>query len=56
MLMVSSALRPGDIVGVQSPTFPASEGVCYVRFYYYMYGSANIGPLRVGNSQSRAVS
>ncbi|WAR02785.1 MLRP2-like protein [Mya arenaria] len=47
LLMVSSGLKGGDVVDVQTPQFPASHGVCYLRFYYYMFGSQNIGPLRV---------
>ena len=43
----SSQGRPGDIADVQSPMFPSSRGVCYVRFFYYMYGGQHIGPLRV---------
>ena len=43
----SSQGRPGDIADVQTPMFPSSHGVCYVRFFYYMYGGQHIGPLRV---------
>ena len=45
--MNSAGNQPGDIADIQTQFFPASHGLCYVRFFYYMYGSQNIGPLRV---------
>ncbi|XP_041367445.1 MAM and LDL-receptor class A domain-containing protein 2-like [Gigantopelta aegis] len=43
----SSKMSIGQIARIVSPKFPASSGVCYMRFYYYMTGSPDIGPLRV---------
>lgn len=43
----SAALKPNDIAAVQTQVFPPSFGLCYVRFFFYMYGTASIGPLRV---------
>lgn len=40
-------MRAGDTAKVNSPTFPPSRGVCYVRLWYYMYGSSTMGPLNV---------
>ncbi|XP_053385338.1 MAM and LDL-receptor class A domain-containing protein 1-like isoform X2 [Mercenaria mercenaria] len=43
----SATMRPGDVAAVQTDIFYYSTKFCYVRFYYYMYGSENIGPLKV---------
>ncbi|XP_055997740.1 MAM and LDL-receptor class A domain-containing protein 1-like [Ostrea edulis] len=45
--MDSSLQSPGDGVRVQTPFFPASHGVCYMRFWYFMFGSPGMGPLKV---------
>ncbi|KAH3887722.1 hypothetical protein DPMN_011741 [Dreissena polymorpha] len=47
LLMDSSAMESSDIMDIQTPTFPSSFGLCSIRFYYYMFGSQNIGPLRI---------
>ncbi|MBN3307352.1 MALR1 protein, partial [Amia calva] len=48
-LYVSSAVqREGDIAIVTtSEPYPASIGVCHLRFWYYMYGSRHMGTLKV---------
>lgn len=43
----SVAMKPNDIAAIQTQVFPPSSNLCYVRFFYYMYGTASIGPLRV---------
>lgn len=45
--MDSSKQNPGDVLRIQTPFFPASHGVCYIRFWYYMFGSPSMGPLKV---------
>jgi hypothetical protein len=40
-------MRSGDTARIASPVFPASRGVCYVRFWYNMYGSPTMGPINV---------
>ncbi|XP_062570644.1 MAM and LDL-receptor class A domain-containing protein 1-like, partial [Saccostrea cucullata] len=47
IFMDSSKQNPGDVVRIQTPFFPASHGVCYMRFWYYMFGSPSMGPLKV---------
>ncbi|KAJ8419179.1 hypothetical protein AAFF_G00006780 [Aldrovandia affinis] len=48
-LYVHSAMqREGDIATIASTAaFPASVGVCHLRFWYYMYGSRRMGTLKV---------
>ena len=43
----SAQMRSGDTARIASPVFPASRGVCYVRFWYNMYGSPTMGPINV---------
>ena len=44
----SAVQREGDIAIFTTKTpFPASIGVCHLRFWYYMYGSARMGTLKV---------
>ncbi|XP_023673966.2 MAM and LDL-receptor class A domain-containing protein 1 isoform X1 [Paramormyrops kingsleyae] len=48
-LYISSAVqREGDVATVMTKApFPASTGVCHLRFWYYMYGSRRMGALKV---------
>lgn len=46
--MDSAKMETGSVARVATPSFPASFGVCYLRFWFYMYGAYNTGPLRVG--------
>ncbi|XP_036374066.1 MAM and LDL-receptor class A domain-containing protein 1 [Megalops cyprinoides] len=44
----SAVQREGDITAITTSTpFPASIGVCHLRFWYYMYGSHRMGSLKV---------
>lgn len=38
--------RNGEVAILTGPVLPPSSGVCWLRFYYNMYGSS-IGTLRV---------
>ena len=53
LFMNSSSQKPGDVVRIKTPFFPASHGVCYMRFWYYMFGATNIGPLKVWRERER---
>ncbi|KAK3546298.1 hypothetical protein QTP70_025705 [Hemibagrus guttatus] len=48
-LYVNSALqREGDVARiVTQQEFPASTGVCHLRFWFHMYGSKQMGTLKV---------
>ncbi|KAL1271156.1 hypothetical protein QQF64_030172 [Cirrhinus molitorella] len=44
----SSAQRKGDIARLISQLeFPASVGICHLRFWFHMYGSRHVGALKV---------
>ncbi|XP_041817770.1 MAM and LDL-receptor class A domain-containing protein 1 [Chelmon rostratus] len=44
----SATQREGDIARVTTrSTFPASIGVCHLRFWFYMHGSDRMGTLKV---------
>ncbi|XP_050969614.1 MAM and LDL-receptor class A domain-containing protein 1 [Labeo rohita] len=44
----SSAQRNGDIARLISQLeFPASVGICHLRFWFHMYGSSRVGALKV---------
>ncbi|XP_066300039.1 MAM and LDL-receptor class A domain-containing protein 2-like [Branchiostoma lanceolatum] len=43
----SSPQRPGMLAALESADFPAGIGVCRMRFFYHMYGSAQMGALKV---------
>ncbi|XP_067863191.1 MAM and LDL-receptor class A domain-containing protein 1 [Heptranchias perlo] len=44
----SKAQREGDIARITTThLFPASVGVCHLRFWYYIYGSKEMGTLKV---------
>ncbi|XP_035268745.1 MAM and LDL-receptor class A domain-containing protein 1 isoform X1 [Anguilla anguilla] len=48
LYVYSAVQREGDIATFTTKTpFPASIGVCHLRFWYYMYGSARMGTLKV---------
>ncbi|KAJ8279818.1 hypothetical protein COCON_G00068840 [Conger conger] len=48
LYVYSAVQREGDIATFATKTpFPASIGVCHLRFWYYMYGSARMGTLKV---------
>lgn len=51
--MDSAPQRDGDIakVSTRSP-FPASVGLCHLRFWFYMHGSDRMGTLKVLQSDS----
>lgn len=48
-LYVDSALqREGDVARIiTQQEFPASSGVCHLRFWFHMYGSQQMGTLKV---------
>lgn len=56
-LYVSSAVqREGDVATVMTKApFPASTGVCHLRFWYYMYGSRRMGALKVSGIPSKVL-
>lgn len=41
--------EPGDTAAIAGQWFNASDGVCHLSFYYYMWGSTEMGTLRVRN-------
>ncbi|XP_064410804.1 MAM and LDL-receptor class A domain-containing protein 1 [Latimeria chalumnae] len=44
----SAAQREGDVARITTEqSFPASLGVCHLRFWYYLYGSSQMGTLKV---------
>ncbi|XP_055063524.2 MAM and LDL-receptor class A domain-containing protein 1 isoform X1 [Misgurnus anguillicaudatus] len=44
----SSAQREGDLARlITKQEFPASVGICHLRFWYHMYGSHHMGTLKV---------
>ncbi|XP_048242500.1 MAM and LDL-receptor class A domain-containing protein 2-like [Haliotis rufescens] len=47
IFMDSSKMAVGDIASIATPQFPPSTELCHLRFYYYMHGSTNMGPLNV---------
>uniref|UniRef100_W5MXZ4 MAM and LDL receptor class A domain containing 1 n=1 Tax=Lepisosteus oculatus TaxID=7918 RepID=W5MXZ4_LEPOC len=57
-LYVNSAIqKEGDIAIITTSTpYPASIGVCHLRFWYYMYGSQNMGTLKVYTVGSNGIS
>lgn len=48
-LYVNSTLqREGDVARIiTQQEFPASTGVCHLRFWFHMYGSKQMGTLKV---------
>lgn len=46
--MNSSAQREGDVTRlITTQEFPASIGICHLRFWFHMYGSHHMGTLKV---------
>lgn len=37
----------GDSAAISTPSFPASEGKCHLRYWYFMHGSKSMGKLIV---------
>lgn len=48
-LYIHSAIqREGDVAKVTTrTTYPASIGLCHLRFWFYMHGSDRMGTLKV---------
>lgn len=44
----SATQREGDVAKVTTRSlFPASIGICHLRFWFYMHGSDRMGTLKV---------
>lgn len=51
--MNSALQQEGDVARIiTQQEFPASTGVCHLRFWFHMYGSKQMGTLKVRNRRT----